>query len=279
MGEGWDGGEESSTCLSIQKISPLMCLIVFNWQPSADITLQLAANRDEWHARSAAPAAWWSDQAIYAGRDLQAGGTWLGVTRAGRFAALTNFRDPSERKSNAPSRGELVTRFLLNDASPADFLRALAKDSARYAGFNFLCSDGRQLGYLSSPTATVAMLMPGTYALSNGVLDAPWPKVTRVKSLFDVLIETSMPEEARQMASFSMLNDTHIAADDALPDTGVGIEWERRLSAIKIVSPDYGTRCSTVLEMRADGEIVFREWTYANDGAVTSESHVAFSPG
>jgi uncharacterized protein with NRDE domain len=274
-----------------------MCLIVFAWKAHQEYDLIVAANRDEWHARQTAAAHWWP-------ADLQAGGTWLGVTRNGRFAALTNFRDPSEKKPHAPSRGELVANFLQSDETPEKFLTSLATRANDYAGFNLLCADRDAIGYLTSPSARVQMLKPGVHVLSNGVLDEAWPKAMRAKSGLNALLGQKMPENARQMVSlvrlsekepavrpelveghgrnlldqqhealFTLMSDTHIADDASLPQTGVGIEWERRLSAIKIVSPDYGTRCTTVLTRHVDGDVKFAERTLGANGDVTAEVH------
>jgi uncharacterized protein with NRDE domain len=261
-----------------------MCLIGFAWKAHRHFDLLVAANRDEWHARPTAAAHWWQSPqdttSIFAGRDLQAGGTWLGVTREGRFAALTNFRDPAEKKPHAPSRGELVSAFLRTDSSPETFLQSLSQRSAEYAGFNLLCADRDSIGVLSSPSNDMRMLPPGVYALSNGVLDAPWPKALAAKSGFGELLQQKMPEDARQMASLkesleesliALMSDTRVADDAQLPETGVGLEWERRLSAIKIVSPDYGTRCTTVLARDIDGNTNFVERTFDPRGDVTQE--------
>src|SRR5258706_6908216 len=155
-----------------------MCLILFAWQAHPDYPLVVAANRDEWRDRPTAPAAWWDDAPdILAGRDLEAGGTWLGVTRAGRFAAITNFRDPSDRKSTAPSRGQLVADFLRGDDAPRDYLAALAAKAARYNGFNLLLADDKSMCYFGSREGEIIDVAPGIHGLSNHLLDEPWPKV------------------------------------------------------------------------------------------------------
>ncbi len=254
-----------------------MCLIVFAWNAHPDYRLIVAANRDEWHDRAAAPAAWWKDHPqILAGRDLKAGGTWMGVTRSGRFAAVTNFRDPGDRKSTARSRGELVTAFLLGDETPAAFLAATKKVTFNYNGFNLIVGDGTSLAYFGSIDGAIETLEPGVYALSNHTLNEPWPKVTMAKSALEAALQAEMSEPARQVAIYNFLSDKAVAHDGALPDTGVGIEWERALSPALVVSPKYGTRATTILTMATSGDVSFVEHTRANDGAVSSVAKFSF---
>jgi uncharacterized protein with NRDE domain len=248
-----------------------MCLIAFAWKAHPDYTLIVAANRDEWHDRPAAPAAWWNDHPqILAGRDLKAGGTWMGVTRSGRFAAVTNFRDPGDRKSTARSRGELVTAFLLGDETPAAFLTATKEVAHDYNGFNLIVGHGTSLAYFGSSEGVIEILEPGVYALSNHTLNEPWPKVTMARSALDEALQAQMSEDARQMEICAILSDTTVAPDDVLPNTGVGIEWERVLSPALIVTEKYGTRASTILSVAKSGGVSFEERTRANDGSVSS---------
>ena len=237
-----------------------MCLIAFAWNAHPDYRLVVAANRDEWHERPTAPAAWWDDlPQILGGRDLRAGGTWLGVSRSGRFAALTNFRDPSDRKSDAPSRGRLVSNFLSGAESAHEYLLALRKTADRYQGFNLLVGDGHALYYFGSRIGEIFAVPPGVHALSNHTLNEPWPKVEKAKSALEAALRAKMPEEARQMAIYALLSDATMAPDEALPDTGVGQEWERVLSPALIVTEKYGTRCSTLLTIASSGEVAFEE--------------------
>ncbi len=246
-----------------------MCLIAFAWNAHPEYRLVVAANRDEWHDRPAAPAAWWNDRPqILAGRDLKAGGTWMGVTRSGRFAAVTNFRDPGDRKSTARSRGELVTAFLLGDETPAAFLTATKKVALDYNGFNLIVGDGTSLAYFGSSEGAIEILEPGVYALSNHTLNEPWPKVTMAKSALGAALQAQMSEDARQMVIFDILSDDTVAPDDALPNTGVGIEWERVLSPALIVSEKYGTRASTILSVNNEDNVSFEERTRDTDGKV-----------
>ncbi len=157
-----------------------MCLIVFAWKARADLPLVVAANRDEWRDRPAQPAHWWPEHPdMLAGRDLEAGGTWMGITREGRFAAVTNFRDPSERRTSARSRGGLVTEYLLGDSSPRDYLSGLAPRAGEYNGFNLILGDGATLWYHSRSADKAREIEPGVHGLSNKLLNEPWPKVVK----------------------------------------------------------------------------------------------------
>lgn len=259
-----------------------MCLIAFAWNAHPDFRLIVGANRDEWHDRPAAPAAWWNDRPhILAGRDLKAGGTWMGVTRNGRFAAVTNFRDPGDKKSTARSRGELVTDFLASDATPEKFLSATKLRSHEYTGFNLIVGDTASLVYFSSVRGEVEILPPGVYALSNHTLNEPWPKVKAAKSALEAALGVEVPQKALQMAVYDFLSDTVTPPDRVLPDTGVGVAWERVLAPALIVTPTYGTRASTILSVGNSDEVSFVEHTRAINGSVSSiaEFHFVALPG
>ena len=233
-----------------------MCLIVVAWRARADMPLVVAANRDEWRERAAEPAHWWPDHPeLFAGRDLQAGGTWMGITRAGRFAAVTNYRDPSEKRSTARSRGGLVTDFLLGADSPATFLSGLSARAREYNGFNLVLGDGAGLFYYGSREGEPRAIEPGIHGLSNHLLDEPWPKVVRGRERMETAL--AAPDPAPQL--FEMLSDRSVAADADLPATGVGIEWERRLASALITGEEYGTRASTVLSITGGGEVAVEE--------------------
>lgn len=236
--------------------------------------LVVAANRDEWRERPAKPAHWWPERPeLFAGRDLQAGGTWMGVTRGGRFAAVTNFRDPSDKRSTARSRGMLVTEFLLGGESPARFLSNLSARAAEYNGFNLIVGDGASLFYFGSREGEPRAIEPGVHALSNHLLDEPWPKVIAAQVAMQEALDHGDPWDRL----FAMLSDPQPADDEDLPGTGVGIEWERRLSAALITGADYGTRASTLIAMTASGEVMFEERTRGGDGAVTHAVREAFT--
>lgn len=246
-----------------------MCLIVIAWRARGDLPLVVAANRDEWRERPAEPARWWKDHPeILAGRDLKAGGTWMGVTRTGRFAAVTNFRDPAERRSTARSRGELVTRFLLDPDPPELFLARLAPSAPEYNGFNLIVGDGHSLWYFGSREGEARAIEPGVHGLSNHLLDEPWPKVVRARLAMQQAI--AEPDPAPRL--FRMLADGEGAPDEALPNTGVGIAWERRLASPLITGADYGTRASTVVSVSSEGEIRLEERSLDAAGAVELRS-------
>lgn len=250
-----------------------MCLIVVAWRCRADLPLVVAANRDEWRDRPAERAHWWPDHPdLLAGRDLKAGGTWMGVTRGGRFAAVTNFRDPSDRRSTARSRGGLVTEFLLGSDSAPRFLASLAGREREYNGFNLIVGDGATLWYFGSREGGARPITPGVHGLSNHVLDEPWPKVTRGRQA----MERALADEAPTPALFELLGDARGVPDAELPDTGVGLDWERRLAASLITGVEYGTRASTVLTVSARGEVVFEERTREADGSEAGRASHAF---
>jgi len=287
-----------------------MCLIIFDWRPDAQAAgaarFTLAANRDEFFSRAATPMDWWQDAPqVLAGRDLQGGGTWLGLHRDGRFAALTNYRAPAEMQLGGPSRGRLVADFLTGPGlAPLAYLQqlVLSADHERGAqahadanmapgvgptvesrpmpsamrGFNLLVGDlaKGELAYYSNRADAPPRLLPaGCYGLSNALLDSDWPKVKAKKSALQDILDQGELESAvtlgsatavrsgaaadssRLNALLAMMHDTREAPDSALPDTGLTLERERALSAAYIVSPDYGTRCTTVLQLSRSGRI------------------------
>ena len=242
-----------------------MCLILIAWKAREDLPLVVAANRDEWRERPTEAAHWWhSHPDLLAGRDLRAGGTWMGITRKGRFAAVTNFRDPSEKRSTARSRGTLVTEFLLGSESPASFLESVAGHAAEYNGFNLIAGDGKSLWCYGSRGGPPRAIEPGIHGLSNHVLDEPWPKVVRGRAAMQRALAHGDPSPHL----FDFLSDGKLARDDELPGTGVGVDWERRLSAALITGADYGTRASTVLAMNRNGSMRFEERTRGPGGEV-----------
>ncbi|MDB5839201.1 MAG: hypothetical protein JWQ23_1153 [Herminiimonas sp.] len=229
-----------------------MCLIVFAWQVIPGTPLVAAANRDEFYERPALPADWWEDHpTVYAGRDVQGGGTWLGITRDGRFAGLTNIRAPADKRSDAPSRGALVADYLCGHMSPREYVDGLAAGAAAFNGFNLLVGDVDTLIWYSNARdpdhRSGKPLAPGIYGLSNGALDTPWPKVVKTKAQFASLLCQGAPPDAY----FEMLSDTTRAPDCRLPQTGVDLERESMLSAVCIESPHYGTRASTLVQLHA----------------------------
>ena len=251
-----------------------MCLIVVAWRVRADLPLVVAANRDEWRDRPAEAARWWpGDPDLLAGRDLQAGGTWMGVTRGGRFAAVTNFRDPSDKRSTARSRGGLVTEFLLGRQAPRAFLAAIASRAREYNGFNIIVGDGESLHYFGSREGEARAIEPGIHGLSNHLLDEPWPKVIRARGAMQEALSEADPAPRL----FEMLSDTEGAPDESLPSTGVGLELERRLASPLITGADYGTRASTVLQIAADGNARLEEHSRSDDGSVAGVATYRFA--
>jgi uncharacterized protein with NRDE domain len=247
-----------------------MCLILLALDSHPDYSLVVAANRDEFYDRPTAPAAFWSDApSVLAGRDLKAGGTWLGVDRRGRFAAVTNYRQGS-RESEAPrSRGHLVSDFLTGSADPREYVERVERDAQLYNGFNLIAGTPRELFYYSNRDGQARSLERGIYGLSNHLLDSDWPKVTSAKSGLSALLEERSDELIPRL--FTLLSDRRQAEDDLLPETGVGPEWERLLSSAFIVSDGYGTRSSTVLLVARNGVVTLVERSFSPGGAPAGE--------
>jgi len=254
-----------------------MCLILIAHRAHPAFRLVVGANRDEHYERPTAPADFWPDAPeVLAGRDLEAAGTWLGVTRGLRFAAVTNFRDPAAlRSSGARSRGELTSRFLRSDAPAFEYMQEVRREAREYNGFNLFVADATGLYYFSNRDGAVRELGAGVFGLSNHLLDTPWPKVAELKPRFTAALHAPLdPEEIR-----SILADRTVAPDRALPDTGVGLERERALSPAFVVTEGYGTRSTTTLAIGTDGRVAFNEWSYARGGAPNGERAFAFASG
>lgn len=246
-----------------------MCLILLAWQAHPDYPLVVAANRDEFFTRPSAPAAFWPEAPqVLAGRDLEAGGTWLGVSRGRRFAALTNYREGGKLLPHARSRGALVADFVAGHARPAAYLARRATHAADYNGFNLLIADDERLGYCTNRgDRRTRWLGPGIYGLSNHLLDTPWPKLASAKAAFAKALAT-LPAPA---AFLELLADQEIVPDSHLPETGVPIEWERILSAIFVRSEHYGTRASTLLTRHRDGLTTLLERSFDADARALGE--------
>jgi len=253
-----------------------MCLAVLALHTLPGIPVLIAANRDEFYARATLPAAQWSDApAIYAGRDGQAGGTWMGATVQGRYALVTNFREPGRHLDNAPSRGALVEDFLRGEMTPQAYLETVHAMDQAYNGFNLIVGDTRQAWYLSNRDGGPRALDPGIYALSNHLLDTPWPKLARTKAAFSAVLEH--PSQPDLPALFTALGDRSPADDADLPATGLPLARERLLSSPFIVSPEYGTRSSSVMALHGDGAGELEERRFAPDGSVSGVSNLTFS--
>lgn len=238
-----------------------MCLILFAYKAHPNYRLIVAANRDEFYARPTAPLEFWEDYTeVLAGRDLAQKGTWMGVTARGRFSAITNFRDPKSIKAQAPSRGQLVSDYLVGEMSPKSYLEQLTATASHYNGFNLLVGDADQLYYYSNYGKDIRCLAPGIYGLSNHLLDTNWPKVDLgKKQLAKIIHENGDPPDETLLM---MLQDQTAAEDEHLPKTGVDLAWERMLSPIFITSPEYGTRSSSVLKIDLEGRMKFSERTW-----------------
>lgn len=251
-----------------------MCLIAFAWKTHPRYRLALIANRDEFHARSAEPAQAHSDAPqVFGGRDAEKGGSWLLASRAGRMAAVTNVRVGLSPGPALRSRGSLVDQFVKSSQSVEDFLAELATRASDYGRFNLIIGDGSSLVFVSNhPEFRWQPIPPGLHALSNGDLDAPWPKVEHARQALEHWLISAHSQQAEPgvAALFDALADAHMAADEALPDTGVGRERERFLSAPFIVGPDYGTRASTVLLMGEDS-LWLAERSFAANGVFVGE--------
>lgn len=244
-----------------------MCLITFNWQPSSERPLVMAANRDEFHQRPARPAQFWDEHPnLMAGKDLEAGGTWMGITRTGRFAALTNVRKLPAPYKGTISRGKLVSDYLNSEITAEAYLNQIAQNPKHYDGFNLIVGDAQSCWYYSnySDTQTPSIpqaLAPGLYGLSNHQLNTPWPKVEHAKQA----LQNWITEQGSIEQLSALLSRRETFPDDQLPDTGIGMVWERMLSAPFIISPEYGTRAGTGLILEQTG-IQWMETTYTPDG-------------
>lgn len=246
-----------------------MCLIVVGWRVQAEYPLVVAANRDEFYARPTADAAAWpAAPEVFGGLDLEAGGTWLGIRRDGRFAAVTNVREPGMAKGER-SRGLLTRDFLCSGQTALAYAQEM--DGRQYSGFNLLLGDGQSLVYCSNRDGAPRILPPGVYGLSNHLLDSPWPKLLTARQRFAAALP-GLPDES---ALFALLADDAIVADAELPQTGVSLEWERRLSAVFVKSADYGTRASTVAWQRRDGAVLLHEQRFGPHGRALQSSRMS----
>lgn len=250
-----------------------MCLLTWNWQPNSATPLLLLSNRDEFYARPAVAVHWWDTKhngtQMLAGRDQQGGGTWLGVSRSGRLAALTNFRSPTSVRTNTPSRGELVTAFLQDDIAADDYLQQLALHTQDYNPFNLLVFDGHHLMGLESRARNVLRFKPGLGAVSNADFLTPWPKLTQLSEQLQTHIKQT---STTHQALLPLLYDRTVAADVALPHTGFSQETERELSAIFVATTDYGTRACSVISIHHT-HVEFTERCFGAMGFINETQH------
>lgn len=238
-----------------------MCLIVIAYKSHPRYELVMAGNRDEFYERPTSPLGYWEDYPhVLAGRDLRGMGTWLGITREGRFAAVTNFREGEPPRKTGPSRGNLVRGYLTGTASPRQYMEQVARSAADYQGFNLLVGNAGHLLYFSNRDPSIRTLGPGIYGLSNHLLDTPWTKVKRTVSSLKKIIAES--EEISSLQIMEFLKSQETVPEEALPHTGVDPTWERVLAPVFITSPTYGTRSTSVLLIDREGEVVFHEQSW-----------------
>lgn len=252
-----------------------MCLVTFAWETHPRYRLILAANRDELHARPSQQAHWWPDRPdLLAGRDLQAGGTWLAVSRSGRFATVTNYREHQRVPAGQRSRGEIVTDFIGGDRDPLTFVGAI--EDADYAGVSVLATDGDDMGYASNRGDAARCLEPGIYGLGNASLDTPWSKIRRTKQTLRSLVDA---DKANPTELLRMLADRTPAPSNEIEDSEYPFSLEQAISAPFICSDTYGTRCSTILTIGNDGSVEFFERRFGADGSASGDTRFRFITG
>lgn len=257
-----------------------MCIAYLSLGVNPDWPVFIAANRDEFHERPSLAARPWPEAPhVIAGRDLSAGGTWLGLSRGRRWALLTNFRNPARQQNGLVTRGRLVSDFLLGDMPADEYTKYIYSTADQYNGFNLMVGQGLHAWYVGNHAACTGPvpLGPGRYALSNHALDTPWPKVERLRNRLDALVPAA--DELVLEPVYEILRDGVQPADELLPRTGVPLEVERMLSSIFIVSPDYGTRCSTIIALNAQGNGVFSETSYDASGTPRERHDWPVRPG
>lgn len=243
----------------------LMCTLFFALDTHPIYDFILIGNRDEFLNRPTLGATWWDTHPnLFAGKDIQAGGTWMGVSKLGKIAALTNYRDPKNLRANAKSRGDLVKDFLVSAISPSDFIAAHEAEAHLYNDFNLVIGDRNELCYFSNKQKEISLpLQKGYYGLSNGLLDTPWPKVSENKQLFQELVENNEVFPLEQ--AFQLLQNTKTYPEEILPSTGIPLDLERNLSALFIKMPNYGTRVSTIILRKKTGRMYMEERSYYTD--------------
>jgi uncharacterized protein with NRDE domain len=251
-----------------------MCIILFSYLQHPRYRLIVAANRDEFYKRPTVPVHFWMDQPeLLAGRDLEKMGTWMGITRTGRFAAITNYRDPNHHVDQARSRGELVSEYLKSQTSPAEYLNKVNRQSEHYEGFNLLVGDSNELLYFSNRDKHIRSISPGIHGISNHLLNTKWPKLEQGKRALENTLST---ENVNDASLFELLSDSSIAGDEELPNTGVGLEKERFLSPIFIQGDEYGTRSSTIILIGYDNHVKLMERTFERSKGLSIEASFQF---
>lgn len=239
-----------------------MCLITFSIDENPKYKVVLAANRDEFYNRPTRKAQFWNEEGhsnILAGKDLEAGGTWMGITKDGKWAALTNYRDPKNIKESAPSRGDLVLDYLKNNLSPTSYLEKITPTAKTYNGFNILLGNHSEVSHFSNKNEQVTTILPGVHGVSNALLDTSWPKLDTAKADLKSITQS---ENFNKEDLFQLLKNDAKADDQKLPDTGIPYEWEKAISSIFIKTENYGTLCSTILLIDHNGNAEFAERRY-----------------
>lgn len=238
-----------------------MCLILFSYKKHPHFKLILASNRDEFYERPTKVLhRWGNGSSILAGQDRTNNGTWLGVSQDLKISAITNYRDLSSIKDNAPSRGLLVSNFLENNDRPLDYIKKISKTAGEYNGFNFIAGDRNAMFYFSNKQNKIEEIEAGIHGLSNRFLNSSWPKLEKGKKMFEQIIQDGNELAVNEI--FELLNDSSLPQDSELPDTGVGIEWERILAPIFIKTELYGTRASSIITIDYNDRITFIEKSY-----------------
>ncbi len=253
-----------------------MCLLSFAYKVHPRYPLILIVNRDEFYRRAARKAQFWTEEGepdILAGKDLVAGGTWMGVHKNGKWGVLTNYRSFENIKEDPPSRGDLVLNFLKQEKSPEQYLTHLGQYAHAYNGFNLLLGNQREIFHYSNVSDAVSSLSPGVHGLSNALMNTPWPKVERAKANLQEAVDRDDTSFSRL---FKILADSTQAKEGQLPRTGLPLEMEKAVSSIFITAKDYGTRCSTLLFIDNKGKMKFVERTFSPD-STTPSAEVAFS--
>lgn len=255
-----------------------MCLIAFSYKTHPTYKLIVAANRDEFYQRPTRPAQFWTEEKqphILAGKDLKASGTWMGISKTGKWGALTNYRDPKNIRENAPTRGTLVLDFLKTERSAFEYLKNVEDSSKSYNGFNLLIGEKDSLYHYSNENQKITEIVPGIHGLSNALLDTPWPKLDQAKKdLKKVTAEQNFDKEEL----FEILKNPEKAPDDKLPKTGIPYEWEKAISSVFIKTENYGTLCSTLLLVDYDGNAEFTERRYDTEsGDIIEENTFSFT--
>ncbi|HRP90558.1 MAG TPA: NRDE family protein [Edaphocola sp.] len=250
-----------------------MCILALAYQVHPEFPLVLITNRDEFYARKTERAHFWEKENILAGKDLEAGGTWLGIHKNGRWALLTNFRDINNIKNNAPSRGQLALDFLRSKNTATDYLQDLQKKAQQFNGFNLLLSDGLGLYHYANTSDKITKLNAGFYSLSNALLDTPWPKTQKLKAGLEQAIRQN---NFKKDFLFSLLRDEEKAKIHELPQTGLSLKLEEAMSSIFIQTPVYGTRCSTLLLVDKNGKTHFTERGFDDKGIHTTDLEFSF---